>query len=82
MNKVEVFFFAVLRDKAGVMKSEMEIPPKSTIADFKLLVVDRFPEIAGNMESTLISVNKEVAFDDEVIPMGAEIALFPPVSGG
>jgi molybdopterin converting factor small subunit len=34
------------------------------------------------MESTLISVNKEVAFDDEVIPSGAEVALFPPVSGG
>lgn len=82
MNKIEVFFFAVLRDKAGMKKSEMEIPPKMTIADFKLLIVDKFPKIADSMESTLISVNKEVAFDDEVIPMGAEIALFPPVSGG
>jgi molybdopterin converting factor subunit 1 len=82
MNKVEVFFFAVLRDKAGVRKSEMEIPQKSTIADFKLIVVEKFPKIAESIESTLISVNKEVAFDDEVIPAGAEIALFPPVSGG
>lgn len=30
----------------------------------------------------LISVNQEYAFDDVVIPDGAEIALFPPVSGG
>lgn len=82
MNKVEVFFFAVLRDKAGVRKSDMEIPQKTTISDFRLLVVEKFPKIADSMESTLISVNKEVAFDDEVIPMGAEIALFPPVSGG
>jgi molybdopterin converting factor subunit 1 len=82
MNKVEVFFFAVLRDKAGVKKAEMEIPPKVTIAEFKLLVIDKFPKISDSMESTLISVNKEVAFDDEVIPAGAEIALFPPVSGG
>jgi molybdopterin converting factor subunit 1 len=82
MNKIEVFFFAVLREKAGVLKTEMEIPTQSTIADFKLLVVDKFPKIADSMESILISVNKEVAFDDEIIPLGAEVALFPPVSGG
>ena len=82
MNEVKVFFFATLRDKAGVMKSEMELPPQSTVADFKILVMKKFPEIADSMESTLISINKEVAFEDEVIPVGAEIALFPPVSGG
>lgn len=82
MNKIEVFFFAVLRDKAGVLNSEMEIPAQTTIADFKMLVVDKFPKIADSMESTLISVNKEVAFDEDLIPNGAEVALFPPVSGG
>ncbi len=30
----------------------------------------------------LISVNQEFAFDDDIIPENAEIALFPPVSGG
>jgi molybdopterin synthase catalytic subunit len=34
------------------------------------------------METTLISVNKEYGFDEDVIPEGAEVALFPPVSGG
>jgi len=34
------------------------------------------------MASTLVSVNREFAFDENVIPEGAEIALFPPVSGG
>ncbi|MGD8458284.1 MAG: MoaD/ThiS family protein [Anaerolineales bacterium] len=82
MNKVQVFFFAGLRDKVGVIKSEMEIPSQSTVADFKDLIVEKFPNIIDSMESTLISVNKEVAFDDEEIPVGAEIALFPPVSGG
>jgi len=30
----------------------------------------------------LVAINKEYAFDQEEIPQGAEIALFPPVSGG
>jgi molybdopterin synthase catalytic subunit len=30
----------------------------------------------------LVSVNKEYGFDEDIIPDGAEVALFPPVSGG
>jgi molybdopterin synthase catalytic subunit len=30
----------------------------------------------------LISINKEYAFDEEIVPPGAEVAVFPPVSGG
>jgi molybdopterin converting factor subunit 1 len=82
MNKIQVYFFAVLRDKAGVKQSFMEIPSETNILKFKELIVEKFPKISESMESTLISVNKEVAFDDEVIPSGAEVALFPPVSGG
>jgi len=34
------------------------------------------------LDSALVAVNHEFAFDEEIIPAGAEIALFPPVSGG
>ena len=30
----------------------------------------------------LITINREYAFDEAVIPPGAELAMFPPVSGG
>ena len=30
----------------------------------------------------LVSVNQEFAFDDDLVPESAEVALFPPVSGG
>lgn len=30
----------------------------------------------------LISVNQEYVLDDAILPEAAEIALFPPVSGG
>jgi len=82
MNIITVFFFAVLRDKAGVKQTVMEIPLNTKISEFKNIVVNQFPNIASSMESTLISVNKEVAFEDDIIPDGAEVALFPPVGGG
>jgi molybdopterin converting factor small subunit len=30
----------------------------------------------------VISINREFAFDDSVVPENAEVAMFPPVSGG
>ena len=34
------------------------------------------------MKNVLVSVNKEYSFDETAIPQDAEVALFPPVSGG
>jgi molybdopterin converting factor small subunit len=30
----------------------------------------------------VISINREFAFDESVVPKSAEVAMFPPVSGG
>jgi len=34
------------------------------------------------MKAVLISVNKEYTSDEATLPQNAEVALFPPVSGG
>jgi molybdopterin converting factor small subunit len=34
------------------------------------------------MKSVLTTIDREYAFDEAVIPSSAEIAMFPPVSGG
>ena len=83
MNHIKVLFFATLRDKAGVRSAEMEITPGATIGDLKALLVQRFPNIDGQlMEHCLAAINHEYRFDESEIPAEAEIAFFPPVSGG
>ena len=82
MNQVTSLFFATLRDRAGVRSVELQIPLQTNVADFKTLLVGKFPALAGLMNHTLISVNHEYVFDETIIPLNAEIALFPPVSGG
>ena len=80
---VNILFFATLRSLVGQKSLEMELPPDCRVSDLKLMVADRFPQVAPTLgETVLVSVNREFAFDDQVIPDGAEIALFPPVSGG
>lgn len=82
MNTVTVLFFATLRDKAGVPKTQLELPAGASIAAFKQALFAKFPQLAAYAGAVLVAVNKEYAFDADPVPTGAEIALFPPVSGG
>jgi molybdopterin converting factor small subunit len=60
----------------------MDVPTQTNVAEYKKLLVEKFPVLRGLMGHMLISVNQEYVFDDAMIPDAAEIALFPPVSGG
>jgi molybdopterin synthase catalytic subunit len=82
MNKITVLLFATLKDMAGTKQVTLELAEGATVSDLKFMLGDRFPRLAPILESTLVSVNKEYAFDEAEIPAGAEVALFPPVSGG
>jgi molybdopterin synthase catalytic subunit len=82
MQTVNILFFATLKERAGTERTTLEIPEKTTVQQFKLLLRDKFPSLPEGNSSLLVALNKEYAFDQEEIPLGAEIALFPPVSGG
>lgn len=82
MNRVKLLFFATLRDRAGTKTLELDIPSDLTILGLKDKISDEFPNLKESMSSVLITINREYAFDDAVIPQDAELAMFPPVSGG
>lgn len=82
MNKVNLLFFATLKDLAGTRHTEVELEPGTDVAALKAWLPERFPKLRPALTSVLVSVNREYAFDQDVIPEGAEVALFPPVSGG
>ena len=82
MNQITLLFFANLRELVGKKEISLSITDSSTVADLKSQVADLYPQLTSHLETTLVSVNKEYGFDEEIIPVGAEVALFPPVSGG
>jgi molybdopterin converting factor small subunit len=61
---------------------ELDLPPDVTVRDLKAKISDEYPNLKESMKSVLITINREYAFDEAVIPQDAEIAMFPPVSGG
>ncbi len=78
----KILFFATLRDRAGAKTFELQTEAGLTVAGLKSRLVSHFPGLESSMGSALVSVNRAYAFDDDLIPDGAEVALFPPVSGG
>lgn len=81
-DRAKVFLFATLREKAGAREISIEFPNGSSIADIKKLLADKYPGLKTSMDTMIVAMNHEFAFDEYIVHDGAELALFPPVSGG
>lgn len=82
MNRIKLLFFATLRDRAGTKSMELDVPEDMTVQGLKEKLAQEYPNLKESMKSVLITIDREYAFDEAVIPPNAEMAMFPPVSGG
>lgn len=82
MNHIKLLFFATIRDRAGMKSMELDIPVDMTIGELKEQLSTDYPNLKESMKSVLMTINREYAFDEAVVPEHAEIGMFPPVSGG
>jgi len=82
MKSVEILFFATLKERFGKNKLRLQLADESTVADLKTHLSTLNPAAASTVARALVSVNQEFAFNEDQIPADAEVALFPPVSGG
>ena len=80
--RIKIFFFATVREYVGAKTVEMEVPMQTTVAMLKKLLVKKSPQMASTQKSIIAAVNSEYSADEFLIPADAEIAFFPPVSGG
>jgi MoaE-MoaD fusion protein len=80
--QIKILFFATLKDIAGTNRISITIPDGSTVRDVKVFLTQQFPRIEAPLSRALVSVNQQYADDNELVPDNAEIAVFPPVSGG
>jgi len=82
MKDITVLFFATLRDRANTGSFVMEIPAQTTVANLRDILEEKFLSFNELAKHSLVAVDREYVFDEFEIPSGAEVALFPAVSGG
>ncbi len=78
--RVNVRYFAVLRDRAGVSDEVFETASSSVRALVDELIEARSLGLASPMIRA--AVNGRFAADDEPLRGGDEVVLIPPVAGG
>jgi molybdopterin synthase catalytic subunit len=74
---VRVRLFAGLRERAGALELELELPEGAMVSD----ALERLQALTQGM-SVVMAVNQEYAERDVPLHGGDEVALIPPVSGG
>jgi molybdopterin converting factor subunit 1 len=82
MNHVKILLFATLRDYVGARSLELDVPAGTTVRGLTDQLVQTYPRLEKVKDSMMAAINREYAADEQVIPEKAEIAFFPPVSGG
>jgi molybdopterin converting factor subunit 1 len=75
-------FFATLHDYVGSKSLEIEIPAGMTINELKTILTNTYPRLDKVKSSIMAAINREYTANEQIIPQDAEIAFFPPVSGG
>lgn len=79
---VKIKLFARASDLAGSSEIQVELPDSSTVAQLREAIVQQYPQLAALAPKLFIAINNEFAADADQIPADAEVASFPPVSGG
>lgn len=81
---VRVRYFASLREALGSGET-LELPPGTTVGQARDLLIARGgPHAAALARGRAVrcALDQRMAAEHEVLPDGAELAFFPPVTGG
>jgi len=84
--KLQLRFFASLREGLGVSNESISTPSEvKTIADLRLLLIGRgnpWAEIMASNKAICCALNQEMVKESTHLKEDAEVAFFPPVTGG
>ena len=84
--RLELKFFASLREGLGLASEGITTPAEVvTIADLRCHLAQRgnpWAELLGEAKVIRCALNHEMGSDSTLLIEGAEIAFFPPVTGG
>jgi len=84
--KLEIRFFASLREALGVSQESITIPDSvKTIADLRLELIARgnpWTEVLAEGKVLRCALNHHMVDPSTLLKEGDEVAFFPPVTGG
>ena len=84
--KISLKYFAALREAVGTAQEQLELPPDvGTVGQVRDLLRARggaWSEALAPGRAVRMACNQVMCGADTQVPDGAEVAFFPPVTGG
>jgi len=80
--RVEVLYFAILRERVGRERESLELPDGADVRTARAAIAARHPGIESLLPRVQTAVNRVMAKDVTALADGDEVALLPPVAGG
>ena len=80
--RVTVLYFAILRERLGLERETLDLPPGADVAAARAEIAARHPDIAPFLPRVATAVNQAIAAERQPLADGDEVALIPPVAGG
>lgn len=80
--RVQVRYFASLREAVGREDERLELPAAATVADARAALAARYPALARLLPTCAAAVNRAYVAADAPLAEGDELVFIPPVGGG
>lgn len=86
--RVRLRYFAAARDAAGLADEDVDLPVDAdgadgaTVAAIRRALLVHRPGLARVLGQCRLAVDQRFAGEDDVVAVGAEVAVIPPVAGG
>ena len=84
--KLELHFFASLREALGISGESIDLPSEVTsVAQLRDFLISRggvWAQVMSKEKPIRCALNQLMVNDAALLEEGAEIAFFPPVTGG
>lgn len=84
--KLEVLYFAYLRELLGFDREEVELPADvrtvGALREWLVAKGEPYASAFANLKRIRAALNEELASDDAGLKEGDVVAFFPPVTGG
>jgi len=84
MNTVTIRYFASIREVLGTGE-KLDVPDGITVGGVRDTLIARSPEHAAALargKALRCALNQSLSDESAVVGQGAEVAFFPPVTGG
>ena len=84
--KIQLKFFASVREALGMSTETVELPPGvQTVGELRQWLIARggvWTEVLAEGKALRMAYNQQMTAASTMLADGAEVAFFPPVTGG